>query len=136
LAERTMFGRKQEVYVHLVWSTWDRVPVLGDQTREWLWPALAEQARSFGCAWAVVGGPDDHVHVLCALPTTVAIAGLVQHLKGWPLRAANAREPDSLGWQGGYGAFSVTPADVPGTECYVREQAAHHRNRTFDPAAE
>lgn len=55
---------------------------------------------------------------------------------GWSRSgAANARESDSLGWQGGYAAFSASPADVPGIECYVREQAAHHRNGTFDPPA-
>lgn len=90
---------------------------------------MAAQARELGCVWAVVGGVEDHVHVLCALPATLAVADLVRHLKGWTARAANARHPDSLRWQGGYGAFSVSPADVPMVEAYVRNQAAHHANR-------
>ncbi len=40
---------------------------------------LGEEARRLGCAWAVVGGVEDHVHMLCAIPTTLAVAALAQH---------------------------------------------------------
>jgi REP element-mobilizing transposase RayT len=93
--------RQQQLFIHLVWSTWDRAPVLTDAVRAWLWPAMATQARELGCVWAVVGGVEDHVHVLCALPAAVAVADLVRRLKGWTARAANAQHPDSLRWQGG-----------------------------------
>jgi putative transposase len=131
-----MFERRQEVYVHLVWSTWDRAPSLDAATRDWMWPVLAEQARALGCAWAVVGGVDDTVHVLCSLPTTLTVAALVQQLKGWTARAANARAPGSLRWQGGYGTFSVSPRDIPEVEHYVRNQPAHHSAGTVDPVFE
>jgi len=74
------------------------------------------------------------VHVLCALPTTFTIAALAQQLKGWTARAANARATGSLRWQGGYGAFSVSARDIPAVEHYVRNQPAHHKDGTFDPA--
>ena len=102
----------------------------------WLWPALAEQARSLGCAWAAVGGVEDHVHVLCALPTTRTVADLVRHLKGWTSRAANLARPDSLRWQGGYGAFSVSPRDLPAVEAYVRNQPMHHKTANLRKAWE
>ena len=51
------------LYVHLVWSTWDREPVVTTEVQQWLWPMLGEEARRLGCAWAVVGGVEDHVHM-------------------------------------------------------------------------
>ncbi len=56
-----MNHRRQELYVHLVWSTWDREPVVTTEVRQWLWPMLGEEARRLGSAWAVVGGVEDHV---------------------------------------------------------------------------
>ena len=59
--------RRQELYVHLVWSTWDREPVVTTEMQQWLWPMLGEEARRLGCAWAVVGGVEDHTLSPCTL---------------------------------------------------------------------
>jgi len=37
----------------------------------------------------------------------------------------------SFAWQEGYGAFSVGPSGVEATLTYIRNQAEHHRARTF-----
>jgi hypothetical protein len=34
-------------------------------------------------------------------------------------------------WQRGYGMFSVSPPHLPDAEEYVRNQAEHHRKKTF-----
>lgn len=127
--------RRQELFVHLVWSTWDREPVLTPEVQEWLWSMLGDEARRSGCAWSVVGGVEDHVHVLCAFPTTLAVATLVQQLKGASARFAAARGA-GLHWKRGYAAFSVSPGAVGTVEAYVRNQAAHHRLGSVDHAWE
>ncbi len=131
-----MFERRQEIYLHLAWSTWDRAPLISAPMQAWLWPVLAEQARGLGCPWAVVGGTSDHVHLLCAMPTSLTVAALVQQLKGWTTRAANQITADPLKWQGGYGVFSVSSSDVPRIEAYVRNQARHHLDGTWQPEME
>ena len=35
-------------------------------------------------------------------------------------------------WQQGYGAFSVSPSQVERVKQYVRNQAEHHRTRSFE----
>ena len=35
-------------------------------------------------------------------------------------------------WQGGYGAFSVSPSMLRVVNAYVENQKEHHRVRTFD----
>ncbi len=35
-------------------------------------------------------------------------------------------------WQEGYGAFSVSPSQVPVVKEYIRNQERHHRKRCFE----
>jgi putative transposase len=35
-------------------------------------------------------------------------------------------------WQEGYGAFSVSPSQVPVVRQYIRTQQAHHQKRSFE----
>jgi putative transposase len=37
----------------------------------------------------------------------------------------------NFSWQQGYGAFSVGISQMPETIRYIKQQAAHHRTRTF-----
>jgi ABC-type thiamine transport system substrate-binding protein len=37
----------------------------------------------------------------------------------------------AFGWQDGYGAFSVSKANVPNVVSYIRNQRAHHQTQTF-----
>ena len=37
----------------------------------------------------------------------------------------------AFGWQDGYGAFSVSKADVPDVIRYIQNQREHHRRKTF-----
>ena len=52
---------------------------------------LGEEARRLGCAWAVVGGVEDHVHMLCAILTTLAVAAPAQQIKGASARSVGVR---------------------------------------------
>ncbi|MGB7555584.1 MAG: hypothetical protein WBM04_14520 [Candidatus Korobacteraceae bacterium] len=43
------------------------------------------------------------------------------------------REPGSwLGWQEGYGAFSVSPSNVDAVRHYIQNQPEHHRRHSFE----
>jgi REP element-mobilizing transposase RayT len=92
---------------------------------------MGDEARARGCVWAVVGGVEDHVHVLAAMPTTMTVSDLVRHLKGWSTRAVRERGI-GLRWQAGYAAFSVSPSGVPQVEAYIRGQEAHHANGSVE----
>lgn len=80
-----------------------------------------------------IGGMSDHVHILTSLPKTMALADFVRSVKAdsskWmkQLDAAYA----SFSWQEGYGAFSVSSSLLDKTVQYIRNQAEHHRKRTF-----
>lgn len=80
-----------------------------------------------------IGGVADHVHVLLSLPPTLSIAKAMQLLKGNSSKWLRETFPKmrSFAWQQGYGAFSIGISGVDATAAYIRNQAEHHRTRSF-----
>ena len=119
--------------VHCVWSTKNHAPVLSSNLRERLWPYLGGIAREKGMKALAVGGVVDHVHILISLPATLTVAGATQLLKGNSSKWIHETFPNQapFGWQEGYGAFSIGISGVEATMRYIRNQAEHHRKRTF-----
>lgn len=121
------------IYIHYVFSTKNRVSVLGEKIRERLWAYIGGIARDHGMAALRVGGVTDHVHALVALPATVSIARGVQLIKGGSSRWMHETFPEiaDFAWQEGYGAFSVSKSHVEETVAYIERQKEHHRERSF-----
>jgi putative transposase len=119
--------------VHCVWSTKHREPYLTPDLRERLWPYLGGIAKQNQIKALAIGGASDHVHILLSLPATLSIAKAMQLLKGnsskWIRETFSKMH--SFGWQEGYGAFSVGVSGVEATVAYIRNQAEHHRIRSF-----
>jgi REP element-mobilizing transposase RayT len=116
-----------QVYVHLVWATWDRCRVITPRIEAEVRPALLGKAKELLCTTLAIGGIEDHVHQLLAMPATIPLARIAQELKGSSAHHVNARFGDRvLKWQAGYGAFSVSKRDVERVAVYVRRQREHH----------
>jgi REP element-mobilizing transposase RayT len=118
------------LHVHLVWSVKDRARLLTPEVWGWLAGAMSTKARALGCRHGVVGGVDDHIHVLADLPPTLAVSELVRQIKGATSYIAHSKGA-ALSWQPGYGAFAVSKDDVAAVDAYVRGQVAHHADRTL-----
>jgi REP element-mobilizing transposase RayT len=90
-------------------------------------------ARENGMKALVIGGVDDHAHLLLSLPSTLAIAKAIQLIKGGLSKWVHDASPEhrDFAWQEGYAAFSIGIAQVEGTIRYIQSQAEHHRKRTF-----
>jgi len=121
------------IHIHCVWSTKNRVPSLHSKLRERLWPYLGGIARENKMKALPIGGTADHVHILISLPATISVAKMVQLLKGNSSKWIHETfaEMCSFEWQEGYGAFSVGVSAIDATLSYIRNQAEHHRKRTF-----
>ena len=127
-----------QLYLHLVWATWQRLPLITPDLRQPLYASMQRHLRRLRADVVAIGGLDDHVHVLLRFPTTVAVADLVKHAKGGPSHFVTQvlRSPDLFKWQGGYGAFTVSKRGVPVVREYVLNQEQHHRDGTLIPALE
>jgi len=73
----------------------------------------------------------DDVHLLLGLPAKQSLSFAVRDLKANSSRWMSQSCP-KFSWQEGFGAFSVSPSQVPVVKKYIRNQAEHHRKRNFE----
>ena len=69
-------------HFHCVFSTKEPRPLISPSLQERLWPFLGGMARQNNMTAFIVGGVEDHVHVLLSLPATLPIAKAMQLIKG------------------------------------------------------
>ena len=85
------------------------------------------------CQPIIVGGVEDHVHLLARFGRTVTQAEWVKELK----RVSNlwlkehGRDYANFEWQGGYADFSVSQSNLEVVKQYVAGQEEHHRKIGF-----
>ena len=127
-----------QLHVHLIWATWDRLPVLTKERQERVYACIQAECNALKAEVLAIGGVADHVHVLVRIPPTLAISLVVKQIKGASSHLAT-HEIDPANffkWQGGYIAFAVSKSLVPTVRAYILNQEAHHRDKTLDPDAE
>jgi putative transposase len=123
-----------QIYLHLVFSTKERRPFLQrKELREDTHAYLAGTCKGLASPCLIVGGVEDHVHVLCRLSRTHSVAELVKELKRSSSIWIKGKVPqlEAFHWQDGYGAFSVSPSHVEALKRYIANQEAHHRRESF-----
>ena len=118
------------LYVHLVWATWDRAPLITPEIRARIYPMMQRHADDLGTHVIAIGGIEDHVHVLARYPATVAIADLVRRMKGSSSYLASQVMGKTFKWQGVYGAFTLSTRGLDRVRSYVLNQEMHHRTGT------
>ncbi len=133
-----MLKNKLSVAVHFVWATWDRQPLITDEIARRLYKYMEAVCHDDKCEVLAVGGMPDHAHLLVLLSNTVTLAELVRHVKGGSSRFVTEilKPGPYFAWQGSYGAFSVSRANIPKVIAYIQNQKEHHTNGTLYPNAE
>ena len=122
------------ILVHIVFSTKHREPILADEIRDELHAYIGGILTNLKGKLLRAGSVADHIHLLVASPRTCSISELVQDLKTstskW-LKHKDLRYTN-FHWQGGYGAFSISPSHRAALEKYIDNQAEHHRKHSFE----
>jgi putative transposase len=123
-----------KILVHTVFSTKDRRSSLRDR-------ALREEAHHYlggilthlDCQPLIVGGVEDHVHLLCALSRTCDAATMVKEVKRGSSLWLKTRGPElnDFAWQNGYRIFSIGFSQLGAVRDYIAGQGEHHRKTSF-----
>jgi putative transposase len=129
----TMPQSLSQLYVHLIFSTKDRFPFLTDDIRDRVHAYLATILRDMGSPYTVVGGVEDHVHILFDMGRLHAAKDFVEQIKRESSKFVKTLQPnlDKFYWQSGYGIFSVSPTHRESVVLYINNQKEHHRLKTF-----
>ncbi len=121
------------VYIHLVFSTKHRQPFLRDAVlRKDLHSFMGGTSKTLGCPPLIVGGVEDHIHLLARFGRTITQAEWVKELK----RVSNLWLKEESGltnfdWQAGYADFSVSQSNLEQVKIYTANQEEHHRKMSF-----
>ena len=122
-----------QMLFHLVFATKHRQPLLEPALQDPLYGRLGELTDEHGGRLIEVGGMPDHIHLLVEGKPTLAMATLIQRLKGstshW-LMERGAKAPGEALWQPGYGIFTVSESNRERIGRYILDQPEHHRERT------
>lgn len=121
------------VWLHIVWATLERRPLLDKPAAAKLSAWLHDYAKQKGIYMKINFVNPDHVHALIDLPTNLCIEDMMQLFKGSSSHWINEQNlvAGKFGWGRGYGVFSVSESGVPDVCAYIANQEEHHRKRDF-----
>ena len=121
------------VWLHLIWATLERRPLLFESTAARVSAYLTQYASEKGIYLKINYVNPDHVHLLVDLPTHLCIEEAMHLFKGSSSHWINENHlvPGKFGWGRGYGAFSVSHSGVAEVAQYIATQEEHHRKRSF-----
>ena len=130
----TMGQTYHSVWVHLVWATKHRTPLITPGLKHERYSILRGIAEAKGYHLNFINGVEDHIHLLMRIPPQFAISTLVRELKGVSHMIIRKRNLSGayFHWQDGYAAFSVSPKDLDAVRDYIRFQERHHANISFE----
>jgi putative transposase len=123
-----------QILLHAVFSTKERRPFLRE-------PNLRAEMHSYlggilnrqECRSIIVGGVEDHVHLLFSASKNLAPADIIKELKRGSSLWIKERAVDQqdFAWQTGYGLFSVSYSQLETVRNYIQRQETHHQRIDF-----
>lgn len=121
------------ILVHLVFSTKGRRLLIHPKVAPELYSYIAGIARQYDSIVYKIGGIEDHIHLLIALPRTLPLSKVVEEIKKSSSKWMKDRGEDyqDFAWQNGYGAFSIGQSNVDALCAYIQNQREHHQRISF-----
>lgn len=117
------------IWIHFIWTTKNRVPILHESFRYDLFRTIKKESLTQQDIYIdIINGIEDHVHSLVRLKTTQSAAQVIKYIKGASSRWVNQHviSDDNFRWQSGYGVISVSPRDIDIVRAYIYNQKQHH----------
>ena len=122
-----------KIWIHAIWATKERLPLLHQNSEQKVYQFIAEQLRELGCPVRIINGMPDHIHCLFLLNPQKSIADVIKQIKGSSSHYINENNiiPDKFSWQTGYAAYSVSESVVEKVFQYIKSQKEHHQKKTY-----
>jgi len=123
-----------KIWIHLVWTTKNRQPLLTKKIRKPVFKHIRENANKKGIYIDFINGYKEHVHCLISLGSEQNIDKVLMLLKGESSHWINKQKlcRQKFEWQGGYYAVSVSESVLDRVRAYIKNQEVHHKKRSFN----
>lgn len=115
----------------IVFSTKERIPLIRAEWRPRLHSYLGGIISGMNGVAEIVGGVEDHVHLLASLRPVHRIADVLRDLKKDSTNWVKENCEQRFSWQEGYAAFTVSPSATDAVRDYIASQETHHRKNSF-----
>lgn len=121
------------LHYHVIFSTKRRERWITRDVEERLWAYLGGIASQNDLHPVLIGGIEDHVHLLLSIPARISLSEAIKRIKGGSSGWIKVNFPGLHGfaWQDGYGAFTVSKSQILEVKDYIHKQREHHRAKTF-----
>jgi putative transposase len=128
-----MAGKFLCVNLHMIWSTKNRRRIIDPQWAGRLYAFIGSIARAKNAKLLEANSEPDHVHLYISMPSTTAIADMINAFKANSTRWVHQNIPERrlFSRQEGYAAFSVGRSKERAVIEYIRNQQEHHRKQDF-----
>ena len=120
------------LHFHIVFGTKGHKPVIETVWRPRLHAYIGGVLSNLEVVPEIVGGVEDHVHILLGLRRVESLSDLMCKVKSNSSRWVH----DEIGsrgfaWQEGYGAFTIGASQREIVRRYIANQEEHHKKQSF-----
>jgi len=121
------------VWIHAVWSTKNREPLLTAEIRKAVFDHILTNAKSKDIFISAINGYTDHVHCLISLGSEQTISKVIQLIKGESSFWINKTglTPQKFEWQDEYFSVSISESQLEKVRGYIDRQEEHHKTASF-----
>ena len=122
-----------QIYIHIVFSTKYRKPLILPKTEEELYAYIGGIIKGLKGNSIKINGVSNHIHILTTLPKTVTLSKYLEEIKRSSSKWIKTKGDNykNFSWQRGYGAFSVSSYKVDVVKNYIAKQKEHHKSQGF-----
>ena len=119
--------------MHVVVGTYRQKNYLSADVRGQLSSYLAVVTKSIGMKLVALGGTENHIHFLLALPSKLSVESAILPIKQssttWIRQKFELLR--SFSWATGFAAFSISRSQLDSTMLYIQNQEQYHWKKSF-----
>ncbi len=122
-----------KIWLHFVWATKNRQPLISKTLREKLITHINENAKAKDIYIDTINVDKDHIHLLVSLGSSQTVAQVAHLIKGESSHWVNKQKlvNGKFDWQDEYFVVSVSESSVKRVRAYIKNQEEHHRYKSF-----
>ena len=123
-----------KIWVHLVWTTKNRAPLLTKDIKMKVFKHILENSKLKGINIDFINGYNNHVHALLYMKSKQSISEIVHLVKGESSYWVNKNQLTKykFGWQDEFYAISISSFETDKVREYIKNQEEHHKKISFD----